>query len=331
MKTYDCIILGGGPAGLSVAATLKEEGFDVAVVERKHTGYNVSRFPICMRFFSSRDLVELNNFSLTIPDDKPTREQYMTYLYHFVQRKEITVIDYTNIEKVEKIKEAFHLSGKDARGNSVQFLSKAVVVAVGALDHPQMLNVEGEDLPHVTHYFNEIYPYIGHRVLVVGSGNGAVETALLLYRGGATVSLSHRSSQLNGKKIKYWMYPDILKRLEKGEIENLSQTEIEKIDQQKVLFSKTSENPKTEKFEKEFDFVVLQTGYEPPVGFLSQMGIDIDPESKIPKHDEQNLETNISGLFVAGAIVGGNVSGKVFIENSRFHGGQILPRLKEII
>jgi len=328
MKTYDCIVIGGGPAGLSVAATLKNEGFHVAVIERKHTGYNVSRFPICMRFFSSRDLVELNEFSLTIPDDKPTREQYMTYLYHFVQRKEISVFDYTNIEKVEKRDGRFHLSGKDSKNSSVMFTSKAIVVAVGAMDHPQMLNVQGEDLPHVTHYFNEIYPYIGHRVLVVGSGNGAVETALLLYRGGAEVALSYRTSQLSEKRIKYWLYPDISRRLHKKEIENLNHTKIEKIDKQKVFFQNNSTK---EVFQKEFDFVVVQTGYEPPVEFLNQMGINIDPESKIPEHDEENLETNIPGLFIAGAIVGGNVSGKVFIENSRFHGGQILLRMKEIL
>ncbi len=328
MTQVDCAIIGGGPAGLAVAIELEKQGIKYIILEKKHIGYNVSRFPIAMRFFSSRALLEIDEFALTIPDEKPTREQYLTYLFRLAAGKNLKIRDYTEVKTVQKNKGGFELSLTDSlTGEESSLQASTVVCAFGALDRPNMLGVKGEDLPHVSHYFPEIYPYLNHRVLIVGSGNSAVETALLLYRAGAKVSLSFREKSLNEKKIKYWLYPDIQKRLAKEQIVGYAATKIVEIEPHGARL-KTQDG---QKFFLETDFILLLTGYRPDPDYLRAMHVEVNPDTCIPAHDTNTLESNVEGLFMAGAITGGNVSGKVFIENSRFHGTLIAPRIKEIL
>lgn len=323
----DCAIIGGGPAGLAVAIELQRLGLSYVVYEKRHIGYNVSRFPIAMTFFSSRELLEIDDFAMTITEEKPTREQYMVYLIRLAKSRRLNVCDYTTVGAVEQTASGFQLQlTSTLTGQTRAVSAKTVVAAFGALDHPNMLGVPGEDLPHVSHYFPEVYPFINHSVLIVGAGNSALETSLLLHRAGAKVSLSFREAAIDAKRAKYWLYPDISKRLEKGEIAGYPSSRLLAIEPNRAIL----ETPKG-RVTVAADFVLLLTGYLPDLDYLKSMNIDIDPQSSIPAHNPDTLETNIPGLFIAGSITGGNVAGKIFIENSRFHGEAIAPRIHEII
>jgi thioredoxin reductase (NADPH) len=328
---YDSIIIGAGPAGIAVANTFKKNNIKYLVFERNFIASNIARFPVNMTFFSNRFLLEIDDFPLAIPEEKPSREQYLTYIFHFVRSRKLNISDYSKVVSIIKPEKSesgcFEIHVNYKNGKTEKVLSKTVVTACGAFDDPRLLNIPGEDLPHVSHYFTEVFPYLNHSVLVIGSGNSAVEVALKLFRAGCKVGMSYRSECLSSTKIKYWMYPDIQKRLEKNEILHLPGANLSQIKNQSVILTDKNGNIR----ELEFDFVLAMTGYNPPVGFLKKLEIELEPETNIPVHDPVTLETPTPGVFVAGVITGGNISGKVFIENSRNHGEMILPRLNEIL
>ncbi|MDH4261607.1 MAG: NAD(P)-binding domain-containing protein [Spirochaetia bacterium] len=334
---YDTVIIGAGPAGLAVANRLQKDNINCLVVERKFIGYNISRFPVGMTFFSSRELLEIDNFALTIPDEKPNREQYMSYLFHFASKRKINIVDNTEVLSLKKANDIFKISIQQNNKSLNTSSAKTVVCACGAFDEPQQLNVPAENLSHVSHFFNEVYRYIGHSVMIVGSGNSAVEAALKLHRVGARVNVSYRKPALNSNKIKYWIYPDIEKRFTTHEIGHFPSTKVKKIEPGKLILEKTLETSnKTDRshlkdIELQADFVLALTGYNPPIAFLKDMGIQINDLNYVPTYNPDTLETNVEGLFIAGVITGGNISGKVFIENSRHHGDLIVGQIHKIL
>lgn len=321
----DVLVVGAGPAGLAVANTLVGAGLEVLVVEKGAIADHISQYPTFMQFFSTRDLLEIDGFPLTIADEKPSRREYLAYLSRFAHDRRLAVRTFTRVERVERREDgSFSVAVRRRDGGAELVDARSVVAACGAFENPRSLGVPGEDLPKVTHFFREPHPYVGHDVLVVGGRNSAIETALLLWRAGARVSLSCRSTALSGHGIKYWLLPDIENRLRNGEIANLLGTTVTGIGWDSVTLAGTDGTERTVRN----DFVVCQTGYDPPAAFLRSMGIDIEAGTNIPRHDPETLETNVPGLFVAGTIVAGNVSGRVFIENSRHHGEMILAGLQ---
>ncbi|MBI5153868.1 YpdA family putative bacillithiol disulfide reductase [Candidatus Poribacteria bacterium] len=322
--TIDTLIIGGGPAGLAVANTLAEAGLEPLVIERGPVGHHISQYPTFMQFLSTRDLLEIGGFPLTITEEKPSRRQYLAYLSRFAADRRLPVRTYTSVEAVEPRPAGGFRVTIHPRGGAAEVLSaRAVVVACGAFENPRMLGVPGEDLEKVTHRFTEPHPYAGHRVLIVGGRNSAIETALILWRSGADVTLSYRREALRGHGIKYWLLPDIENRLKNGEIHGCVGTTVRRIDWRTVTLARSDGT----EFDIANDFVICHTGYDPPVGFLRSMGIEVEDGTNIPRHDPETLETNVPGLFVAGTIIAGNVSGRVFIENSRYHGELILKGL----
>jgi thioredoxin reductase (NADPH) len=211
--------------------------------------------------------------------------------------------------------------------NQETLQAKAVVVACGAYENPRRLGVPGEDLSKVYHHFTEPHPFVGQKVLVVGGRNSAIETSLLLWRAGADVSLSYHRPEFSGRGIKYWIRPDIENRIKNEEIHGYLNTKVKEIDWKTV----TLIDGNGREFEIENDFVILELGYDPPVDFLKSMGIELDKEGNKPSHNPETLETNVPGIFVAGTITAGNISGSVFIENSRHHGEMILKRMKTLL
>lgn len=321
----DCLIIGAGPAGLAVANSLLGAGLQCLVLEKGPIAGHIAQYPAFMQFFSTRDLLEIDGFPLTITEEKPSRRQYLAYLARFAQERRLPLRIYTEVLAVEKLADGTFAVRAQRQGGPVESLAaRAVVVACGAFDSPRRLGVPGEELPKVTHRFTEPHPYIGSRVLVVGGRNSAVETALILWRAGAQVALSYRCKDFAGHGLKYWLKPDIENRIRNGEITGYLGTTVRRIDWDSVTLGDENGHETT----LANDFVICHTGYDPPVEFLRAMGIRLAAETNVPDHDPATLETNVPGLFVAGTIVAGNVSGHIFIENSRHHGELILAALR---
>ncbi len=321
----DSLIIGAGPAGIAVAASMQRHGLDYVMVERGSVGEHITHYPYYMKFLSTRELLELDGYPLNIVDEKPTRQEYLFYLARMVKDRSLKVRTHTTVEAIARRSDgAFDVRVRPEGRETETMTARTVVVACGAYQSPRRLGVPGEDLPKVHHRYVEPHPYIGRKVLVVGGRNSAVETALILYRAGADVSLSYRRTVFEGLGLKYWLKPDIENRLKKGEIHSHLGTTVARIDWETVTLRR--ENGSEYKIAN--DLVLLQIGYDPPVGFLKDLGLELEEGTTIPKHNPETLETTTPGVFVAGSIVAGNVAGAIFIENSREHGDRIVGRMK---
>ncbi|MCC6547355.1 NAD(P)-binding domain-containing protein [Candidatus Sumerlaeota bacterium] len=339
-RILDSVIIGGGPAGIAVAETFSRKGISHRVYEKGPIAHHIAQYPTFMRFFSTNENLEIANFPLANPEDKPTRQDYLIYLNKFAKYHALPIETYVEVTGATKRGDGvfqLDLAHSNARPHDLMVcpppepmaavLARSMVVAVGAWDSPRRLGVPGDDLPKVHYRFFENHEYVGKKVLVVGGRNSAVDLALTLWRAGAQVSLSYRRTEFTGRGLKYWLKPDIENRLKNGEVSGYLGSTVEKIERGSVTLMLAS----NERVVLENDFVLPCLGYDPPTNFLKNLGISLEPGSNKPVHNPANLESNIPGLFVAGVITQGNISGNVFIENSRHHGDLILPRLREIL
>lgn len=322
----DALIIGAGPAGIAVAHTLQQAGLRCRIHEQGPVAWHIAQYPTFMEFFSTRGNLEIADFPLGVVGEKPSRREYLKYLTDFVAYHKIDIRTYSRVTRAERLAEdGFAVTVARRDGTEEIVRARTVVVAVGAWEQPRGLGVPGADLPKVRTRFAEAHEYIGQRVLVVGGRNSAIEAALQLWRAGAHVSLSYRGTEFTGRGVKYWLAPDIENRLKNGEIGSYLGTTVARVDWDTVTLRHGDGREVT----IGNDFVLPFLGYDPPVAFLKGLGIEIEPETNIPKHNPDTLETNVSGLFVAGTIVAGNVSGNVFIENSRHHGEMMVQRIKD--
>ncbi len=324
----DTVIIGGGPAGLAVAHTLHQEGIDYQVYEQGPIAWHIAQYPTFMRFFSTNENLEIADFPLGISDEKPSRQQYLKYLAGFARYHHLKVRTYIKVNGVERGENGVftvELERQGGRKSTVHAYS--VVVAVGAWDVPRKLDVPGAELEKVSYRYTEPHDYLDQKVLVVGGRNSAIETALQLWRAGADVTLCYRRKEFTGRGVKYWLRPDIENRIKKGEIKAFLGAHVKRIDWETVEIEKEDGEVVT----IENDFVLPMLGYDPPVDYLKSLGIELEPETNKPEHNPDTLETNVPGMFIAGVITYGNISGHVFIENSRHHGEMMLPRLKNLL
>ena len=322
-NSCDVAILGAGPAGIATADTLQSAGYDCLIFDAGCIANNISRYPVYMEFFSSADRLEINGFPLICVSGKPSRREYLAYLSRFCRDRQLKLRLRESVESVEgKAGEFVVLSRTSAGGEARRTKARYVVLAAGAYDNPRPLGCPGEDLPKVSHYFTEVHPYVGSRVMVVGGGNSAVEAALDLYRAGVEVTLVVRREKFGF--VKYWILPDIEGRIRDGDIAGHFETSIAEVRPLSVVLRKKS----GESFEIENDFVLAMTGYQPDTSLLRACGVEFDEKTKRPRYDLDTLETNVPGLFVAGVIAAGNISAEIFIENSRHHGTLILKALQ---
>ena len=324
MDMTDVVIIGGGPAGLAVAETLQSAGLGVVVFEKGAIADCVRRWPYYLRFFSTAPNLELAGFPLIIRDEKPTREEYLAYLRRFVQDKHLDVRTGHSVTEVRRNGEddGFLVRGTNEHAEWFEQPARFVVVATGAYDYPQMLNVPGEDLPKVSHYFTEVHPYAFRKVAVIGGKSSAVETALLLQRAHAEVTLIHRGPRIEG--IKYWLQPDIENRISAGEIKALFKANVIAI--RPHVLDVRLESGKIAQIEN--DYVLAMTGYQPDLTLLSSMGVVFNAGTKRPQFDPSTFETNVPGIYVAGVVISGSIGGQVFIENARDHGAPILASIR---
>ncbi len=316
---YELIVVGAGPCGIAVGAAAKKAGLSCVLFDKGCVTSSLLNYPYYMTFFSTAVLLEVGDVPFTIPDPKPNRREALTYYRRVVEHWDLDVRQYEEVVEVEGSEGDFTVKTRTADGTENVHAAAAVVVATGGFQTPNFLGVPGEDLPKVRHYYHEPYPYYDQDVLVVGAGNSAVESALEMFRNGARVTLVHFLDKID-RGVKPWVVPDITNRLKRGEIQvfwNHRVTEIRK----GAVVLESEDGAGTEIAN---DFVVAMTGWRSDHEQLIGLGVDIDIETGIPRHDTESMETNVRGLYIAGVIAAGHNANKIFIENGRAHGGLIV-------
>jgi len=324
-STLDLVVVGAGPAGLGVAIAAARAGLEYQIVEKGAVVDSIFRFPRGMTFFTTPELLELGNLPFVTPYAKPTREEVLQYYRRVADTHRLALSLGERVESIEPDGGAFALTtavehpGSDPRRKARR--ARSVVVATGTFDQPNALGIPGEDLAHVSHYFDEPHACHRRRVVVVGGSNSAAEAALALFRAGAFVTLVHRRERLSGS-IKYWVKPDIENRIAENAIAARFEARLVRIGPDSVEV----EGPEGRE-EIPAEAVYLLTGYHPDTALLERAGVRVDPRTLEPEHDPQTLETNVPGLFVAGAMVAGADGNRVFIENGRFHGTTVVKAI----
>jgi thioredoxin reductase (NADPH) len=324
MSVKDVLIIGAGPAGLAAAISAKQRGLDYLVLEKGVLVNSIYGFPSNMVFFTTPELLEIGGVPFVSPFEKPTRLEALRYYRRIVDTFDLaiefgrTVMSITHDPRVEDA--PFTLDTRSERGERSAYRARVVVVAIGYYDHPNLLSVPGETLPHVSHYYKEAHSAYRKRVVVVGGKNSAAEVSLELYRGGAQVTLVHRRAQL-ASSIKYWVKPDIENRIAEGTIAARFETDVVEIRPDAVIVRPVAGGPVEH---LPADAVFLMTGYHPDWEFLTAAGVSLDPNTRVPVYDPGTFETNVPNLFVAGGVVAGRDTAPIFIENGRFHGEAIV-------
>jgi thioredoxin reductase (NADPH) len=338
----DVVVVGAGPIGLELAVALKRAGVGYVHLEARQIGYTISWFAPQTRFFSSNERIAIAGVPLQTPDQsKVSREEYLAYLRSVVEQFDLQILTYTPVVGIQRDGEEFLISVQRG-GNRHQVRARRLVLCTGGTDHPRRLNIPGEDLPHVSHYFQDPHKYFRTRLLVVGGKNSAVETALRCHHAGAHVTLSYRRAQLDAKSIKYWLLPEINGLMAEGKVTGLFNTAPVEITPTDVKLGpagfEEDAGTGTEKADagtrgrgdvgKPTDFVLMQIGYEQDVTLLRMAGIELVGSCRMPAYDDRTMETNVPGVFVAGTAIGGTQDKyRVFIENCHVHVERILAAL----
>ena len=315
---FDICIIGAGPIGICCAIEAKKNNLSYIIIDRGCLVNSLYNYPKNMTFFSTSDKLEIGDVPFISHNSKPTKSEALEYYRRVVSSWDLKINLYEEVTDIIK-EEKFII--KTSKG---EYNSDKVIISTGFYDIPYKLGVPGEDLPKVKHYYDEPHPYFGMRVAVVGAANSAVDVALETYRKGAKqVTMIIREPSLSDS-VKYWVKPDVENRIEEGSIKSYFNSNITKIEKDKIFIS----TPDGEKI-LDNDFVLAMTGYQPDFSFLKRLGIELgDDEYKTPVHNPETMQTNIEGIYLAGVICGGLKTNKWFIENSRDHASIIFSNIK---
>jgi thioredoxin reductase (NADPH) len=319
-ERIDLIVVGAGPCGIAVGAAAASRGLSCVLFDKGCVAQSLVDYPYYMTFFSTAVMLEIGDVPFTIPDAKPTRRDALAYYRRVVEHRGIDVRQYESVERVEGSEGSYLVRTRKRDGSERTYPADAVVMATGGFHSPNMLDVPGEGLDKVRHYYREPYPYYDQDVLVVGAGNSAVEAALELYRNGARVSLVHFLDTID-RGVKPWVVPDITNRLDRGEITPYWHHRIVEIRHATVRLRHVATGVETD---IPNDFVLALTGWKSDSGPLRTLGVSMDADTGIPYHDPTSMETNVPGLYIAGVIAAGHDANKIFIENGREHGTLIV-------
>lgn len=317
------LVVGAGPCGLAVGAAARRAGIECILLDKGPIVSSIERFPIGMTFFSTSDHLEVEDVPFVVARDKPTRSEALKYYRRVTTHFQLDVRQYETVDSVERSNGCFRIEARHLTGKKRSYRADAVVVATGYFDTPNLLEVPGEDLPKVTHYFRDPHLYFHEDVLVVGGGNSAVEAALDTWRAGARVTMTHLFDGFD-RGVKPWVLPDINNRIDAGDIKALWKHRVERIEAGKVLvrdLEAGSEQWLTN------DFVLAMTGFRPDADLLRGLGVRIEPDTGIPSHDPATMETDVPGVFIAGVLAAGFDANKIFIQNGREHGARIVSHL----
>ena len=314
----DLIIIGAGPIGLACGIEAKKNNLDYLIVDKGMLVNSIYNYPVNTTFFSTSDKLEIGEIPFISHNVKPTRTEALEYYRRVCDSWNLNLDLYNEVLEIEKKESLFILKTR----NGIK-KSKNIIICTGFYDIPYLLNIPGEELDKVLHYYNESHPYYKMDIAIVGAGNSAVDVALDTYRKGAnSVTMIIREKEIGGN-IKYWVKPDIVNRIESGEIKAFYESEILEIKENTILIKTPTGVEKINN-----DFVLAMTGYLPNYEILKKLGVKInDDEFKTPLYNEETMETNINGVFLAGVICGGLKTNKWFIENSRDHSQKILSTI----
>lgn len=312
MRQEDAIIVGGGPCGLAAAISLQEIGLKPVVIEKGNIVNALYNYPTHQTFFSTSEKLAIGDVPFITQDHKPKRNQALVYYREVVKLKQVQVNRFEKVESVEKNGNTFTVkTDKDI------YQSPVVIIATGYYDHPNYIGIPGEELPKVHHYFKEAHEFFDTDVLVIGGKNSAVDATLELNKAGARVTVVYRGSEYS-PKVKPWVLPEFDSLVRNGDVTLYFDSGVKEIREHEVILNIQGEEKVIAN-----DFVFAMTGYHPDHDFIRAMGVDIDAESGRPSFNPETMETNVEGLFIAGVIAAGNEANEIFIENGRFHGGQI--------
>ncbi|MCJ8154914.1 YpdA family putative bacillithiol disulfide reductase [Chryseobacterium sp. SSA4.19] len=314
MEILDILIVGGGPIGLNCALEAQNNNLSYIIIEKGTIVNSLYNYPLYMRFFSTADKLEIAEIPFISAAPKPGRQEALEYYQGIARQRNLNIKLYEKVLQISNKDGVFEIQTSKSR-----YLAKNVVISTGFYDMPNMMNIPGEHLPKVKHYYTEPYPYARQKIVVVGSSNSSVDAALETYRKGAEVTMIIRHSEIS-ENVKYWVKPDIENRIAEGTITAHFNAQITEIKERSVLFR----NEKGEIHEIENDFVLAMTGYLPDFNFLKDAGIELENDCLKPFYNPETMETNVKNLYLAGVVCGGKDTHLWFIENSRIHAKMIV-------
>jgi len=318
METLDLLIIGAGPIGLACGIEAKKANLNYAIIEKGCLTNSLYNYPMNMSFFSTSERLEIGDVPFVCNNPKPNRTEALEYYRRVCTSWNLDVRLYEEVRKVNQISERNFLIATTKKN----YTARAIVLALGFYDLPFLLNVPGEDLPKVKHYYDEPHPYFKQKVAVIGAANSAVDAALETWRKGAEVTMIIRESSIRDS-VKYWVKPDVENRIKEGSIKAYFNSTVANITETQIEIQTPHGIEKIDN-----DFVLAMTGYQPPFAFMKSMGIQFHTdEFRTPVYNERTMETNVSGIYLAGVVCGGLKTNKWFIENSRDHAKLIVKNL----
>ncbi len=320
--SFDALVIGAGPTGLACGIELENRGVKTVLVEKGCVVNSIYHYPTNMTFFTTPELLEIGNIPMTSLNDKPNRIEALKYYRRVAEHFKLDIRQYEKVERIAGADNAFQVFTIDRLGCPHTYDVRKIVLATGYYDVPNRLNVPGEDLDKVLHYYKEAHPFYNHDVAVIGAKNSAAIAALELWWTGARVTLIHRGAGISDK-VKYWIKPNIENRIKNGEIPGYFHSEVTAIYPDSI----SVRTPEGE-IRLANDFVFAMTGYQPDLRFLNSAGITLEPATLRPRTNPETLESDRRGVFLAGVIVAGMHTNEIFIENGRFHGKLIAEAIR---
>jgi thioredoxin reductase (NADPH) len=318
MSVYDLVIVGAGPAGLAASIAAKQHGLRHVVLEKGVVVNTILHFPLQMVFFTTPELLEIGNLPFVTPYEKPTRAEALRYYRRVVDTFQLPIEMGQTVTAVTREGGDLVVATTSDAGPK-RWTARAVVIATGAYDLPNRMDIPGEDLPHVSHYYSEAHAYFRKNVVVVGGANSTADAALEMYRAGVKVTIVHRGEDW-AKGLKYWVRPDLENRVKEGSINARMRAKVVRITPKTVEIERADGSPESLPAEAVF----LLTGYHSDTTLLANAGVSFDPVELAPAFDPETFETNVPGVHVIGNVTTGRQTGKIFIENGRFHGKTVV-------
>jgi thioredoxin reductase (NADPH) len=313
-ESFDVVVVGAGPTGLACGIELRQRGLKTVLVEKGCVVNSIYHYPSNMTFFTTPELLEIGNIPMTSLNDKPTRTEALKYYRRVADHYRLEIRQYQRVDRIAGGDGAFQVFTTDRLGSRHVYDARKIVLATGYYDVPNMLDVPGEALDKVLHYYKEAHPYYNHDVAVIGAKNSAAIAALELWWTGARVTLIHRGPGISDS-VKYWIKPNIENRIKNGEIRAYFNSRVLEIQRDLIRIA----TPEGELSLKN-DFVFALIGYRPDLAFLNATGIALEPDTRRPRTNPETLESDRAGIYLAGVIVAGMHTNEIFIENGRLHG-----------